>query len=291
MSQLIDQLHLLVLNVGLAVHNADWNWKNVNSPFTRIYYVTEGSAEIILPNGTYELHPGYLYMISSFTLHSCVCNSHFTHYYIHVYEDSQQGTNVFEDWDFPIEIPAHDLDSALFKRLCEINPAMKLPQSNPASYDNNPTLIQNIIKNKQRSLYKKVESRGIVYQLFSRFLKNATPKIENGDSRIQKAVLHIRKQIFQPIDIKSLAKEAFMSEDHFIRIFKAETGITPLQYIHQKKIEKAQLLLLTKDTPVKNIALMLSFEDQSYFNRLFKKITGTTPQQYKLSFLQQHFPK
>jgi len=168
---------------------------------------------------------------------------------------------------------------------------MKLPQSNPASYDNNPTLIQNIIKNKQRSLYKKVESRGIVYQLFSRFLKNATPKIENGDSRIQKAVLHIRKQIFQPIDIKSLAKEAFMSEDHFIRIFKAETGITPLQYIHQKKIEKAQLLLLTKDTPVKNIALMLSFEDQSYFNRLFKKITGTTPQQYKLSFLQQHFPK
>lgn len=32
MLQSIDQLHLLVLNVGLAIHNADWNWKNVNSP-------------------------------------------------------------------------------------------------------------------------------------------------------------------------------------------------------------------------------------------------------------------
>lgn len=32
----VEQMHPLVLNVGLAVHNADWNWKNVNSPFTRL---------------------------------------------------------------------------------------------------------------------------------------------------------------------------------------------------------------------------------------------------------------
>ena len=30
MTQSIDQLHLLILNVGLAIHNADWNWKNVS---------------------------------------------------------------------------------------------------------------------------------------------------------------------------------------------------------------------------------------------------------------------
>lgn len=48
----IDQLHPLVLNVGLAIHNADWNWKNVNSPFMRLYYVTDGQAQIELPTGT-----------------------------------------------------------------------------------------------------------------------------------------------------------------------------------------------------------------------------------------------
>ena len=45
MVSLVDKLHPLVLNVGLAVHNADWNWKNVNSPFTRLYYITEGTAQ------------------------------------------------------------------------------------------------------------------------------------------------------------------------------------------------------------------------------------------------------
>lgn len=53
----VEQMHPLVLNVGLAVHNADWNWKNVNSPFTRLYYVTEGSAQIELPDGIYTLSP------------------------------------------------------------------------------------------------------------------------------------------------------------------------------------------------------------------------------------------
>ena len=51
MTQSIDQLHLLILNVGLAIHNADWNWKNVSSPFTRLYYIMEGTAQIIFPDG------------------------------------------------------------------------------------------------------------------------------------------------------------------------------------------------------------------------------------------------
>lgn len=40
MSLQVDQLHPLVLNVGLAIQDADWNWKNVSSPFSRLYYVT-----------------------------------------------------------------------------------------------------------------------------------------------------------------------------------------------------------------------------------------------------------
>ena len=46
----IDTFHPLVLNIGLARHNADWNWKNVSSPFARLYYVIEGTAKVILPD-------------------------------------------------------------------------------------------------------------------------------------------------------------------------------------------------------------------------------------------------
>ena len=281
MTQSIDQLHLLILNVGLAIHNADWNWRNVNSPFTRLYYVTEGAARILLPTGIQELKPDHLYLVPSFTTHSYLCDTHFVHYYLHIYEDHQSESSILEDFSFPTEIPAGDLELPLIKRLCGINPTMQLPQSDPTSYDNNPTLINNIIKNKQRTFCDKVESRGIVYQLMARFLKDAQPKTEINDDRIQKVLSYIRKNIYKTIDIDSLAAISCLSKDHFIRLFKKEINNTPLQYINQKKIEKAQLILITDSMPVKNISYLLAYEDHSYFNRLFKKLTGVTPQQYR----------
>lgn len=277
----VEQMHPLVLNVGLAVHNADWNWKNVNSPFTRLYYVTEGSAQIELPDGIYTLSPKHMYFIPAFTIHTNICKSNFVHYYLHIYEDHYSDNDWLDHWKFPVEIEATDLDLALFKRLCEINPHMTLQKSDPTTYDNNPTLMQNLIKNRQRAFCDKVESRGIVFQLLSRFFKQGQSKIEMKDNRIAKTVLYIRKHLNEAIELEKLAEISCLSKDHFIRLFKKELGTTPLQYINQKKREKSQLLLITEEIAVKEIAFQLAFEDYSYFNRLFKKITGVTPQEYR----------
>ncbi len=277
----VEQMHPLVLNIGLAVHNADWNWKNVNNPFTRLYYVTEGSAQIELPDGIYTLSPKHMYFIPAFTIHTNICKSNFVHYYLHIYEDHYSDNDWLDHWKFPVEIEATDLDLALFKRLCEINPHMTLQKSDPTTYDNNPTLMQNLIKNRQRAFCDKVESRGIVFQLLSRFIKQGQSKIEMEDNRIAKTVLYIRKHLNEAIELEKLAEISCLSKDHFIRLFKKELGTTPLQYINQKKIEKAQLLLITEELAVKEIAFQLAFDDYSYFNRLFKKTTGVTPQEYR----------
>lgn len=281
MPQSIDQLHFLILNVGLAIHNADWNWEDVNSPFARIYYVTEGTAQITLPSGTYNLTPNHLYLIPSFVLHSYSCQAHFAHYYLHIYEDIHLESSILEDWEFPIEIPAGPSDLMLINRLCELNPTMKLSESDPITYDNKPTLIQNILKSKLRSFATKVESRGITYQLISLFLRNAKVKTKTEDVRIEKALSYIQKNIYNPIKIEQLSHLSCLSKDHFIRLFKKEMKSTPSQYITLKKIEKAQLMLITQDTPIKNIAYMLGYEDYSYFIRIFKRTVGITPQKYK----------
>ena len=101
------------------------------------------------------------------------------------------------------------------------------------------------------------------------------------DNRIAKAVRFIHKHIAEEIELEKLAEISCLSKDHFIRLFKKGMGTTPLQFVNQKKIEKAQLLLLTEELAVKEIAFRLAFEDYSYFNRLFKKITGMTPQEYR----------
>lgn len=287
MTESVEQLHLLTLNVGLAQHHADWNWQDVNSPFARIYYVTEGGAELVLPEGIYSLHPGHLYLIPPFKTHSYRCNDHFVHYYLHIYEDAPAYSGFLEEWNFPVEVKGSELDRLLFERLCTLNPHMVLPQSDPQSYDNPMTLERNITKNRQRTLCNQVESRGIIFQLFSRFLKDAVKGNPDIDERIRQTVTDIRKNIFRAISLDTLADTASLSKDHFIRLFKKEIGCTPQQYINQKKMEQAQLILMTEDTPVKNLAYRLGFDDPSYFCRLFRQRTGYTPLQYRETIIKQ----
>lgn len=275
----IDELHLFTLNVGYAYHNADWNWKNVRSPFARLYYVTEGEAEVEIEGRVHRLTPRHLYFIPAFTRHSNICTGVFAHYYLHIYEEA--STSILDEWQYPVELPADEADLHLFRRMCELFPDRVLPASNPVSYDNQQMLAQNLHSNQMRPLGQKMESRGIVLMLMSRFICAATPKSVVKDNRISNALAYIRENINNRIEVSTLADMACMSKDHFTRMFRKETGETPNQYIILRKMEKAELLIVTTNLSVKAIARGLGYDDSSYFNRLFRKQTGITPQQYR----------
>lgn len=277
----IDKLQIYTLNVGFARHDGDWNWKNVRSPFSRLYLVVEGRAEVVMPSGTYELLPGHLYFIPAFTTHSYICDSKFSHYYVHILENNHTKGSIIDNLDFPVEVEAAAYDIELMKRLTQINPLLRLPVSNPEVYDNHKTLMSSIDINMRRPFCDKVESRGILFILLSRFLKTATPKVDTRDDRIRKVIEYIRHYVCGNTSVDNLADMACMSKDHFIRTFKKVTGETPNAYVTKKKMEAAELLLITSDDAIRNIAIQVGYVDCSYFNKLFKKYSHVTPQQYR----------
>lgn len=270
-----------LLNIGYARHNADWNFENICSPFTRIYYVTKGTASVKLDSGTYKLQPDHLYLLPPFTSHSDECSGIFELLYIHVFSETAYNNNIFSLYNFPFEVQACNLDFLLTERLKTINPNRELPQYDPKLYDDTPTLINSLAISAQTPLDEMVETQGIVLQLLSRFLKKATSKYALSDSRIVKAIEYINNHIESNISIDELAKTCCVSPDHFIRLFKKTTSQTPLNYINDRKIEKAQSMLVFTNKQVKDISYQLSFENVSYFNRLFKKCTDKTPIQYR----------
>lgn len=278
----IDIFHPLTLSVGLAIHNADWNWQNVTSPFTRIYYVTKGHAKIILPSGEYQLKPDHMYMIPSFTLHSYSCEEHFEHYYIHIYEKLGFKSGFMDDYNFPVEVKGTPIDLELMKRLCELNPSMILPKSNPKTYDNEQSLLAYIRRNEQRNIALKLESRGILFQLISKFLHEAKPKEDDLDNRIRKTLIMIQNNLDKKISVEDLAKEACLCKGYFTRLFKEKMKTLPTHYIIQRKILKAEQMLTIKDMPVKEIAAELGYDDCSHFISIFKRERGITPQDFRI---------
>lgn len=272
-----------MLNIGQAHHNGDWNWQNVSSPFTRIYLCTEGTARLHLPETSVDLRPGNLYLVPAYMRHSYECHGVFTHYYLHIYEGYKKESDIFDLYDFPVEEKADGYEGEIFSRLCEEHPEAQLPESNPSSYDNMTKFIDYVHRYNQMPLYQKFKIRGCILMLFSHFMEHAKLKVWTKDKRLEAALQHIHKNIYSEINIDDLASIACVSKPYFIRYFSKTFGMPPLQYINRKKVERAQLLLLTEEMPVKEIAYSLGFNDHSYFIRLFKKLTGMTPMAYRVT--------
>jgi AraC-like DNA-binding protein len=79
------------------------------------------------------------------------------------------------------------------------------------------------------------------------------------------------------ISLKELAKQANLSPFHFHRKFKQAVGISPAEYARNKKIKKAQELLLSTDLTLSEIAENLEFPDPFTFSKNFKHHTGSCP--------------
>lgn len=271
----------ILLNVGYAYHDADWNWKDIHSPFARIHYVKNGTAKIVREDGIYELKKDHLYLTPSYTKHAYECNDTLELYYIHIYEDQKKHLSIFDLISFPVETTADPLDIHLIKRLIKINPERELQYYDPRSYDNAATVAHNMALQQKSPLAFEFETQGIIKQLISRFLTKAVYKNEHIEKRILKSLHYIHKNIDHAINIEHLAEICFLTKDHFIRLFKKEMNCTPGKYINKKKIETAQLRILISETSIKDIAYGLGFDNITYFNRLFSKITGESPGRYK----------
>ena len=99
---------------------------------------------------------------------------------------------------------------------------------------------------------------------------------------IQPILLYIRNHLEQNISVDELACIACFSKDHFSRVFKTITGLSPCDYIISKRIERAQFLLLATDLSLNQILDQTGFRSASYFSRIFRKQTTYSPKQYRL---------
>jgi AraC-like DNA-binding protein len=98
--------------------------------------------------------------------------------------------------------------------------------------------------------------------------------------RVVKAKQSIDANFCSGIDLDFISGEAFLSKFHFIRLFKICYGITPYQFITEKRIQKAEILL-SKGASVAETCHQLGFESQSSFSIYFKKHFGLTPKVFR----------
>lgn len=81
--------------------------------------------------------------------------------------------------------------------------------------------------------------------------------------------------------LESLAKSVAMSRSVFAGRFKKLVGETPLTYLTNWRINRAQELLISEKVSIEEVAFRVGYQSEPAFNRLFKTKTGRTPGVYR----------
>ena len=85
----------------------------------------------------------------------------------------------------------------------------------------------------------------------------------------------------EDITLEDVAKAASFSKFHFCRIFKECTGKTFREYLAQRRIKAAELLLINPNLNITSIAMQCGFNSLSGFNRTFKQCKHCTPSEFR----------
>jgi AraC-like DNA-binding protein len=151
-------------------------------------------------------------------------------------------------------------------------------------------LIINYRRDDLGSIFK---VKSIILALISYYLDN-TPSTSiriskpNSIERLEPVLNYIDENLSMNISLEKLSGLAHFHPTHFIRYFRNQTGLPPMQYIRKLRLEKAKNYLLETESTLSEISSLLGFYDQFHFSKDFKEYTGYSPSEYKKAIITSH---
>ncbi len=149
--------------------------------------------------------------------------------------------------------------------------------------DNDGSLL-NILRQLQAEHHSEDASSEIMKTalLIQLLIMTERSKTEHVEQKKLAPILEYIDKNFQfEINIFELAKKLNYSYEHFRHIFKEHVGISPWNYVIEKRIEMAKHLIKTTDMSLSEIGYGCGFSSSSHFSMTFRSKTGYTPTEYK----------
>lgn len=252
--KIFEQYKTSITDSGFAIADSEWNSNFVCSPFSRLYYVSGGSAEIRIKDRVVTLTPGKAYLIPLGTKYSCYCDSTMEHLYFHINIDAPNGYDLLRgaecvSCDIPIEKIMY-LKNLYFSR--SFNDQMKL----------------------KYELYHSIQLLLAAQPSDTEFEFTLSPDII-------KTIEYIRNNLSIQLTTADIADSLFLSKNTLAKQFRREVGLPIGKYIDKLIFFEAEKMLTKTNVSLKEISDSLGFCDQFYFSRRFQQLFEESPLAYR----------
>jgi AraC family transcriptional regulator, arabinose operon regulatory protein len=251
-----------VVCAGIQVSTKDYSFKLSDYPFYRLTLTVSGQAEVHKGKERYISKPGSMYFFpprkTGFIINKS--DMEWKHIYIH--------------------FTGSDVDNLLSKAgSCSKN----------VWHTTNPGEIQNLFESIVHNCLEQSDSSQVVCDSYLRILLiklNSMILDSNEHSSTSrhnylKCYNYIRNNFSEIVSIGDISEKCCISNIYLCRLFKKYAKTSPMAYVTKLKMNKAALLLMQTDYSIKQISIMLAFDNQYYFSRVFKRAYGISPANYR----------
>lgn len=242
----------------------EWNSTLHTHLYTEMFYVTKGHGLLSLDNKNYPVKEDDLVIVNPLVSHTerGIENINFEYIVMGIEgvtffskeEDEEQGCSIANYYEYK-----HEVLFYLKTILMEV-------KARDAEYQ---SLCQNLLE-----------------VLLINLMRRANISLKSSPvNKANKDCVYIEKYIDahfkEDITLDTLSELTFLNKYHIVHAFKQYKGISPINYMIQKRIQEAKVLLSTTNLQISEISIIIGFTSQSYFAQAFKKAMGISPIQYR----------
>lgn len=251
----INRLKTDIMFFGFAKVDSSWRGTNIMPLFSRLYYVTEGTATLVLKNGkTINLSPQKWYLLPSDCSHDFFCEKQMSHIYFHLKICSFDGIDLLRACKEPIFIEDAQFDLSEFEKYFSRDDIFSC------------LILRHIVENK-------------ILQILDK--NNVTLKENVVSPCVAQAIKFINDNVSMSLSLDDVLNNVFVAKSTLTKYFRKELGMSIHQYIFDKIMFEAEQLLLQNNMSIGQISDKLDFYDQFYFSKCFKNRYGVSPAEYR----------
>ncbi|MBR2044382.1 MAG: AraC family transcriptional regulator [Clostridia bacterium] len=229
-----------------------------------LIYLKSGKLKIGYEENIQALHSGEIYIIPPKTPHWAMCLSEKAHWDVLMFDIRYFYNTV------PLSC---DILPTIFDGRAKFKMTLKS--------DETAECYQRLIEAANKNTF---ESVALIYRLIDLLFKNALLEVQENVTKgkyvIEEALEFIKENLDKDLNTKFLAEKFNYSEEHFCRLFKESTKVTPTNYIKINRLNKAANLLKGCNHSISEVSALCGFNDHNYFTRCFKAHYGITPTEY-----------
>ena len=102
----------------------------------------------------------------------------------------------------------------------------------------------------------------------------------DSDHVVKQALQYLTLQYAQPISVSGMSAMLGYHRTHLCKLFRQSTGMSPMQYLLQMRMQRAELLLAS-DMTIEQVASSVGYGDALYFSKKFRSWSGLSPSEYR----------